>query len=529
MCIQRSEESNSDNKNNDVSDSEEENSSILQEVPLFLNIQEEHKFLESMKQNHDELYPDLSNLPDGSFYNKDKNLVCIPLRRQFDRLVMLYTYIRPESIKLIENKTVSRKSSNRNSNGVANYYATCHWDDDQGCDKYALLSHIIAGKPKPGFVIDHLDRNKLNNAIDNLQEKIFVLNAFNVGKTSRKTSSKYKGVYFEKTSKTFNATVTDFKDDRKKQIYLGRFKKEIHAAYCYNQYVSKFDGAFLNVDEYGEPLSEPIDFIDYQPHRKQIHPRDLVDSSKEMGRGVQKHGSGYRVCIHQKQYGTHATLKEANDVAKNVYENLQQQRENDILNLPITYTTINEEGKDISVPYIMCNGFKILVDEDAWHSIQLYGSLTAGMTTLTTGKKMLYVSLYFRADSPTHINPSGRLNMPLWNWLLYDQIKNKKDGESVDHLNQNRADNRKSNLLLRSASEQNQNKKRDRKKEKYIGIQKQGNGWLSKIRFRGKEYYLGYFKTEEAAASAYDRKAIEFYGEYANVNFPSSKKRKIEI
>ena len=38
----------------------------------------------------------------------------------------------------------------------------------------------------------------------------------------------------------------------------------------------------------------------------------------------------------------------------------------------------------------------------------------------------------------------------------------------------------------------------------------------------GKRYHLGCYKTEEEAAEAYNKKAIELYGEYANLNIISS-------
>lgn len=44
--------------------------------------------------------------------------------------------------------------------------------------------------------------------------------------------------------------------------------------------------------------------------------------------------------------------------------------------------------------------------------------------------------------------------------------------------------------------------------------------WKAQIRHNGKDIFLGRFDSEEAAARAYDAKAIELYGAHAAPNFP---------
>lgn len=55
---------------------------------------------------------------------------------------------------------------------------------------------------------------------------------------------------------------------------------------------------------------------------------------------------------------------------------------------------------------------------------------------------------------------------------------------------------------------------------KYKGVTKGANKnkWLSQICKDGKRFYLGTFETEELAAEAYNKKAIELYGDYASLN-----------
>ena len=42
---------------------------------------------------------------------------------------------------------------------------------------------------------------------------------------------------------------------------------------------------------------------------------------------------------------------------------------------------------------------------------------------------------------------------------------------------------------------------------------------MAKITAKGKQYFLGVFKTEEAAGRAYDEAAKKYHGEYARLNF----------
>lgn len=57
-------------------------------------------------------------------------------------------------------------------------------------------------------------------------------------------------------------------------------------------------------------------------------------------------------------------------------------------------------------------------------------------------------------------------------------------------------------------------------KYKYIGVQLNPHGgkWIARIRYNGKNIHIGSFVDEIDAAKAYNTKAIEFRGEFANLN-----------
>ena len=53
----------------------------------------------------------------------------------------------------------------------------------------------------------------------------------------------------------------------------------------------------------------------------------------------------------------------------------------------------------------------------------------------------------------------------------------------------------------------------------YLGVYFQRNLIRAKIRVEGKAIHIGVFKSVEDAARAYDERAKEYFGEYANLNF----------
>lgn len=57
----------------------------------------------------------------------------------------------------------------------------------------------------------------------------------------------------------------------------------------------------------------------------------------------------------------------------------------------------------------------------------------------------------------------------------------------------------------------------------YKGVFKNGKkGWMAKLAHKGKQIYIGTYKTTADAARQYDIRAIELYGEFARTNFPRS-------
>jgi hypothetical protein len=79
-------------------------------------------------------------------------------------------------------------------------------------------------------LVDHIDGNSFNNDIENLRELNISGNTRNSHKIKKKTSSKYKGVCWNKREKKWQANLTI----NYKMIFLGLFNNEDDAGQAYN-------------------------------------------------------------------------------------------------------------------------------------------------------------------------------------------------------------------------------------------------------------------------------------------------------
>lgn len=91
--------------------------------------------------------------------------------------------------------------------------------------------------------------------------------------------------------------------------------------------------------------------------------------------------------------------------------------------------------------------------------------------------------------------------------------------KQIDHININPLDNRIENLRLATSSQNNANRRAIKSnKPKGITLAKGGKKWQGQIRLDRKIYHLGVYETKDEAAHAYNKKAVEFFGEFAVLN-----------
>lgn len=111
--------------------------------------------------------------------------------------------------------------------------------------KYKSMSmHRILLSPLPGFEVDHVNGNTLDNRRCNLRVCTRSENNRNVRKPRYRRSSQYKGVHRYRPRERWSVTITSYG----KKIYLGRFDSEVEAAHAYDIAVRKIHGAFARLN-----------------------------------------------------------------------------------------------------------------------------------------------------------------------------------------------------------------------------------------------------------------------------------------
>lgn len=112
---------------------------------------------------------------------------------------------------------------------------------------------------------------------------------------------------------------------------------------------------------------------------------------------------------------------------------------------------------------------------------------------------------------------------------MHREIMDTPDDLEVDHRDFNGLNCQRHNMR-NCTHNQNMKNRKPHGRSRYLGVHildctikgKIYSYIVAQIYINGKNAHLGCFKTEELAAKAYDEKAKEIHGEFANLNFKES-------
>ncbi len=138
------------------------------------------------------------------------------------------------------------------------------------------------------------------------------------------------------------------------------------------------------------------------------------------------------------------------------------------------------------------------LNADKWHADeQTNGKIYARRTVRTNGKRSVL--------------------------RMHTAIMGRVDGKEIDHRDGNGLNNQRHNLRHSTKAENQMNRCIPRNNTSgYKGVSwcKRENKWLVQIKYEGKRKHLGYFSCLVKAAKYYDLAAIQYFGEFARLNFP---------
>ena len=95
-----------------------------------------------------------------------------------------------------------------------------------------------------GLLVDHINRNGLDNRKSNLRPATVAQNRCNSRLTISKKTSPYRGVYRHKKKNRWKVSICH----NKKYIWLGNFSDEIAAAKAYDDAAKKYHKQFARLN-----------------------------------------------------------------------------------------------------------------------------------------------------------------------------------------------------------------------------------------------------------------------------------------
>jgi hypothetical protein len=360
--------------------------------------------------------------------------------------------------------------------------------------------HSLIMKPTPGEVVDHINGNKLDNRRTNLRITTVQKNTQNKRVAVSKQTSTYRGVFYHKKQKKYNAHMLI----DGKRINIGAYDTEIEAATARDWYVVNNDLDHIQ-----------LNFPDNDYANMELTLSIRNKTSNYIGVTYSKQKEKYIASCKINGKATYLmSSKSAVDCAK-AYDKCIV--DNDIphktLNFPDdypTYTrysqikTLSEYFDETTVRLLIGDEtLYCLIDKDDYDKIKNY-------------KWYIVDTSYIRAS----INNKSM--------LLHRFLMDAKKNIIIDHIDSDKLNNKRNNLLLSDNSRNGKNKKKmDGCTSKYLGVHfwKAKNKWRAQIFHNGKRIYIGINASEKRMARKRDLYVLTFFvGEGYKLNFEWNKK-----
>lgn len=336
-----------------------------------------------------------------------------------------------------------------------------------------IVKHLEGIDIPKNYVVHHINANRHDNDINNLEVATYAHNNAAIACKKVSSDTKYKGLHFAKKGKNWVAQISY----NKRTYHLGAFDTDKEAAI-------KYDTAFYAIHKSTTGSNELLDedmLHKIDANRDNFMPAAKYDDRELPKYVVQLPSGNYRVRIRPYKIDiVFVNLAEAQGYIDKFHKQQETNKSDKIVSQPVLR---NEDGIAIIRVQQNDNIFYTLVDDDDYYTLIKY-------------IWMLDKSGY----AYTNYTLMHRMVMNCTNL----------DGSVIDHINQNKLDNRKSNLRFSTASFNVRNRaKKENCSSKYKGVywRKNRNKWGAYITIDGIRKSLGCYDNEEDAAEAY-RKEI---------------------
>lgn len=356
--------------------------------------------------------------------------------------------------------------------------------------KKIKMHHFIL-EQKEGMVVDHINGIRHDNRRSNLRYLSKNKNSQNLHLKKENTSSKYRGVSYNKTTEKFNVQIRI----NNVRNYLGRYISEIEAAEVYDMYIvhNNLDHIELNFPEKRNEYNSRT----YIPYKKNENNKSVEYT------GVSQLNEKYNVYISHKNKTINIGIYNDLIEAANKYD--EYVVKNDILekklNFPEKYPeyikkriirTQCEIIDDNTVKLLINNhdndGKPITIDKADYEKVKYFKcSITnSKYVHIDTKEKSLLLSRFLCEVTETSIY--------------------------VDHIDSNTFNNTRKNLRISDCKKNAQNKeKMNDATSKYYGVSyhKFNNRWVAYVAHDNQAKYRKVFEKEELAARARDLYILE--------------------